>query len=142
VDRSASNAQSMEERSSDRISGLLRVYRERIYSLCLRVLRHPQDAEDAAQEVLLEILEGSTRTLGIRSFEDWVYRVALHTALDVRKKRARRFHYERLGPLWKESVRETAQARFPGMDFSSRRLGVRSPPRSPAVWCSGSMRGA
>jgi RNA polymerase sigma factor (sigma-70 family) len=121
----------MEERSSDRIPGLLRVYRERIYSLCLRVLRHPQDAEDAAQEVLLEILEGATRALGIRSFDDWVYRVALHTALDVRKKRARRFHYERFGPLWKESVRETARAHdalheaLSAMDDEHRRLVIR-----------------
>jgi|GEM_PF-4038308 len=66
---------------------LLRGNQDRIYNICFQVLRHPQDAEDAAQEVLLELTEGCSRIQEVRAFRSWLYRVSLHTAMNHKKAR-------------------------------------------------------
>ena len=37
------------------LARLLERHQDAVYTLCYQVLRHPQDAEDACQEVLLEV---------------------------------------------------------------------------------------
>lgn len=69
---------------------LLERHQDAVYSLCYRVLGHPQDAEDACQDVLLEVarqVDGIEQPAG---FSGWLYRTALHTALDLRRRRSRR----------------------------------------------------
>ncbi|MDL2225086.1 sigma-70 family RNA polymerase sigma factor [Eubacteriales bacterium OttesenSCG-928-M02] len=61
------------------------------YNICLRMLKHPQDAADAAQDALLKIylgLKGFRREAG---FSSWVYRIATNASLDYirRNKRQR-----------------------------------------------------
>ena len=69
---------------------LLRIHQHRVYNLCFQVLRHAQDAEDAAQEVLLEILGGVGSIQDPGAFHVWLYRVCLHTALNHKERRATR----------------------------------------------------
>jgi RNA polymerase sigma-70 factor (ECF subfamily) len=73
---------------------LLRYWQDRVYTLCFQVLRQTQDAEDAAQEALVEIVEGVRRVPTAEEFEAWVYRVTLNTALDARRARRRRIARE------------------------------------------------
>src|SRR5579862_5960572 len=71
------------------LARLLERHQDAIYALCLQVLRHPQDAEDACQEVLLEVsrqVDSIEEPLG---FTGWLYQTTIHTALDVRRKRNR-----------------------------------------------------
>jgi len=71
------------------LARLLERHQDAVYSLCLQVLRHPQDAEDACQEVLLEVSRQVDAIEEPVSFAGWLYRTAIHTALDVRRKRGR-----------------------------------------------------
>jgi RNA polymerase sigma factor (sigma-70 family) len=80
---------------------LLEQHHDAILRMCRRVLRHTQDAEDACQEVLLEVYRQAGSLQDPAGFPGWLYRTALHTALDLRRKRGR------------ERVRETrARATF------------------------------
>jgi len=57
----------------------------RIYGLCLRMLFHPMEAEDATQEILIKII---TNLKGFRfegSFEGWVFRIAANHLKSTRK---------------------------------------------------------
>lgn len=72
---------------SKSLVALLRGNQDRIYNICYQVLRHPQDAEDASQEVLLELAEGCSRIHDVHAFKSWLYRVALNTALNHKKSR-------------------------------------------------------
>jgi len=74
---------------SDPTARLLEHHRDAILRVCRRVLRHPQDAEDACQEVLLEIARQVDAIEEPERFAGWLYRTALHTALDVKRKRGR-----------------------------------------------------
>lgn len=63
---------------------------DRIYGLAIRMLWHPEDAEDATQEILVKIV---TRLGSFRSesaFTTWCYRIACNHLLTTRKRRAER----------------------------------------------------
>ena len=73
-----------------RLAQLLERHQDAVYSLCYRVLRHPQDAEDACQEVLLEVSRQVDAIDQPAGFAGWLYRTTLHTALEVKRQRGRR----------------------------------------------------
>ncbi|MBI4563409.1 MAG: RNA polymerase sigma factor [Planctomycetes bacterium] len=68
---------------------LLREHQDRIFNICFQVLRHIQDAQDAAQEALLEVTQGIRQIENARAFKTWLCRVTVHTALDHKKARSR-----------------------------------------------------
>ena len=76
--------------NSQTLLTLLRACQTPVYNLCYQALGHAQDAEDAAQEVLIEILEGARQVKEVMAFRQWMYRVTVRTAIDHRAKRGRR----------------------------------------------------
>jgi RNA polymerase sigma factor (sigma-70 family) len=89
--------------TQDRFVGLVRTQQDRIYNLCFQVLRHAQDAEDAAQKVLLKLVEGVGALPDATALRRWLYRVCVTTALDVRTERSRRRAREREVALMKQT---------------------------------------
>jgi len=63
---------------------------DRVYGLAMRMLSHPADAEDAAQEILIKIVTHLGEFRGESSFTSWVYRIACNHLLTTRKRRAER----------------------------------------------------
>ena len=75
------------------LAHLIGLYGRGVRSYCARVLDHPGDAEDAAQEVFLR-LWSSARSYdpGKASVATWTYRIALRHCIDRnRRARVRRF---------------------------------------------------
>jgi len=60
---------------------LVREYGGRVYGLALRMLRQPQDAEDATQEVWERALTGLRRFRGDSSLATWLYAIAMNVCL-------------------------------------------------------------
>lgn len=81
--------------SPETLTALLRGHQDHIYNICFQVLRHPEDAEDVSQEVLLEVTQGISRVEAPRQFKVWLYRVALHSSLNLKQARARRVELAR-----------------------------------------------
>src|SRR5262249_45238146 len=65
----------------------VRAVQRDVYGLALRFLWHPEDAEDATQEILIRIVTGLGGFRGESSFRTWVYRIACNALLGLRKKR-------------------------------------------------------
>ena len=59
-----------------------------VYRLALRMLWHPEDAEDAMQEALIRIMTRISSYRGEAAFRTWAYRVAANHILNWRKSRA------------------------------------------------------
>lgn len=58
-----------------------RLFGPRIYRLCLGMLRHAHDAEDATQEVFLRLLERARQFDGRSRFSTWLHRLAVNHCL-------------------------------------------------------------
>jgi RNA polymerase sigma-70 factor (ECF subfamily) len=70
---------------------LVDTYSPRLYNLALRILRSPQDAEDALQETFITALDKLEQFDGRAEFSTWIYRIAVNASLmALRKKRSRR----------------------------------------------------
>ena len=58
-----------------------------IYNIALRMLFHPQDAEDATQEILVKVMTGLSSFAGRSSFRTWLYRIVVNHVLNTRRGR-------------------------------------------------------
>jgi len=61
-----------------------------MYNLALRMLWHPQDAEDAVQEILIKVVTGLRSFRGDSSVTTWSYRIAVNHLLTFRRRRSER----------------------------------------------------
>lgn len=107
-------------REGDRtaLEAVVRAVQDDVYGLALRMLWHPEDAEDAAQEILVRVVTGLSGFRGDSAFRTWVYRVASNHLLTTRKRRAEReeLSFDEFGrqlergladgPAWQESDAE------------------------------------
>lgn len=81
-------------RAGDRaaLEQVVRGVQDQIYRLALRMLFHPADAEDACQEILIQIITHLDSFEGRSSFLTWAYRVASNHLLNTRKRRAEKLN--------------------------------------------------
>lgn len=80
------------------INALVKSLQGDVYGLSLRMLANREEAEDAAQEILVRIVTRLSRFDGRSSVRTWAYRVAVNYILDMKKSAAERLNmsFERL----------------------------------------------
>jgi RNA polymerase sigma factor (sigma-70 family) len=69
------------------LDGLVRRHQPWIHNVALRMLGHPQDAEDATQEILVRALGRLASFEGRSAFRTWLYRIAVNSLLNTRRGR-------------------------------------------------------
>ena len=76
-------------RGGDReaLETLVRRHQPWIYNIAVRMLYHPQDAEDATQEILIKALTGLGSFEGRSSFRTWLYRIVVNHVLNTKRGR-------------------------------------------------------
>ncbi len=67
---------------------LLRAVADDVRRLAQRMLWHPQDAEDATQEILVKVATRLSAFRGDARVTTWVYRIAVNHLLTTRRRRA------------------------------------------------------
>src|SRR5439155_13207298 len=98
------------EGDRDALEGLVSDIQGRIYGLALRMLWHPEDARDAAQDILIRIVTRLSTFRGASSFSTWAYRVAANYLLTARKSRLeeRNYTFQRFGDELDEGLSDDA----------------------------------
>ncbi|MGQ9520731.1 MAG: RNA polymerase sigma factor [Candidatus Fervidibacter sp.] len=71
----------------DAFMQLVEPHEQRLYNLALRITGSREDAEDVLQDTLLNALEHLNEFRGEAAFGTWLYRIAMHNAFRVLKKR-------------------------------------------------------
>jgi RNA polymerase sigma-70 factor (ECF subfamily) len=71
-----------------------------MYYVCLRYVKHPADAEDVLQEGFIKIFKNLASYKNAGSFEGWVRRIMIRTALThIRDNRKYSYHVELVDSL-------------------------------------------
>jgi RNA polymerase sigma factor (sigma-70 family) len=85
---------------------VLAAVRDDVYRLALRMLWHPEDAQDATQEALIRILTRLGSYRGEAAFRTWAYRVAANHILNWRTSRveAESLDFRRFGEQLSEGL--------------------------------------
>ncbi len=65
-------------------------YRPRIFALALHLTGSPSDADDITQDAFLKAYARLSEFEGRSQFFTWLYRIALHRALNIKRNRGRR----------------------------------------------------
>ena len=68
---------------------ILLTHQDRIYNLCCYMLQDPEDAQDAAQDVFLKAYRRLKDFRPDSSLYTWIYRIAVTTCLDYKRKSRR-----------------------------------------------------
>ena len=71
----------------DAVERLVRRHQVWIYNIAVRMLYHPQDAEDATQEILIKALTRLSSFEGLSSFRTWLYRIVVNHVLNIKRGR-------------------------------------------------------
>jgi RNA polymerase sigma factor (sigma-70 family) len=76
-------------RSGDRqaLEDLVQRHQAWIYNIAVRMLHHPQDAEDVTQEILIKVLTRLSSFEGRSSFRTWLYRIVVNHVLNMKRGR-------------------------------------------------------
>ena len=69
------------------LTELVRRHQARIYNLAYRLLRDPQEAEDATQEVFLKVYENAQRFEPKASVAAWMHRITANHCLNLLRRR-------------------------------------------------------
>lgn len=65
---------------------IVRRHQDRIYNLCRYMLQDTHDAQDAAQDVFVKAYAGLKAFKPDASLYTWLYRIAVNTCLDYKRK--------------------------------------------------------
>jgi RNA polymerase sigma-70 factor (ECF subfamily) len=65
---------------------LVRRYQDRLYNTVYRLVDHTEDAQDVVQEAFLSAYQSLGSFKGESQFFTWLYRIAVNTALSMKKK--------------------------------------------------------
>jgi RNA polymerase sigma factor (sigma-70 family) len=105
--------------STKALDELVRQLKGPLFTLALRMLYHPQDAEDALQEILIKIVTHIGNYKGRSSFRTYAFRIAVNHLLTKRTRRDEHPHVsfdelaERIVPrtngVWPEEISDVHQ---------------------------------
>jgi len=85
---------------------LYRRHNQRVYALCLRMVKNPVQAEDLTQETFLAVLRGIREFRGQSAFTTWLHQVTRNTVLMCfRKKKLKETSLEEITDRQEETGR-------------------------------------
>ena len=61
-------------------------YKHRVYAYCYRLLRHPQNAEDATQETFIKVHRSLHQLENPSSFQTWIFTIARNEAFTLLRR--------------------------------------------------------
>ena len=94
-------------------------YRDRVFHTVLNIVQDTDDAEDASQETFIQVFESVGQFKQESSLSTWIYRIAVHKALDKIRRRKTRQRLRQILPWWMPEEKKSAGPSFqhPGIDL-------------------------
>lgn len=104
---------------------LVNAHKDQVYNTCLGFLRNPQDAEDVAQEVFIQVFDSIGEFREESSLSTWVYRIAVTKSLELiryqkRKKRSGFFQAIRSAFSEPDDQEDKTEYMHPGIQLENK----------------------
>ncbi|RYF75153.1 MAG: RNA polymerase sigma factor [Cytophagaceae bacterium] len=96
---------------------LVETYQQRVYNTVLAIVRQPEDAEDVAQEVFIQVVESIQSFGGDGKLTAWIYRIATTKALEAYRKKHARKRFAFLTSLFSSDEEAGLDDRLHPVDF-------------------------
>lgn len=71
---------------------LVNRYKDLVFTLAIRMLKHREEAEEASQDIFIKVYKSLAKFKGDSKFSTWIYKVAYNACLDRIKMNKRRFN--------------------------------------------------
>lgn len=88
-------------------SDVIKLYQQRIYLYCFRMLNSREEAEDAVQDVLIKAYQNIGQYKPQADFVSWLYKIAYHHCLNQLRRQKFQFQLRKL--LWQEVTVNSAE---------------------------------
>ncbi len=75
---------------TDAFTELMAAHEDRVFAICMRMLRDREAALDAVQDTFIAVFRKAGRFSGRSAFSTWLYRVAVNTCYDSLRRQRRR----------------------------------------------------
>ncbi|GAB3222627.1 RNA polymerase sigma factor [Spirosoma arcticum] len=108
----------MQRGSPDAFRHLVETYQSRVYNTVLAIVRQPQDAEDVAQEVFVQVFQSIHTFGGEGKLTAWIYQIATTKALEAYRKRHARKRFAFFTSLFTGEDEEGFDDRLHPVDFA------------------------
>lgn len=72
--------------NTNAFSVLVDRYKDLVFSLALKMVKHREEAEEVAQDTFVKVFHSLEKFKGESKFSTWIYKVAYNTCLDRMKK--------------------------------------------------------
>lgn len=83
--------QALQQKSETAFRTLVDQYKDRVYNTCLGLLQNPEEAEEAAQDVFIEVYKSVDKFRGEAKLSTWMYRIATTKSLErIRKQKTQK----------------------------------------------------
>src|SRR5579864_2842476 len=126
----------IERRDEAAFEAMVRRHGPMVMGVCRRILRNPQDAEDAFQAAFLVLVRKAAVLASRELLAGWLYGVAYNTALKAKAAAARRRRKERQATAMREADAETSTPENDWLPLLDRELnGLPDKYRLPIVLC-------
>ncbi|CAA9210572.1 MAG: RNA polymerase sigma factor RpoE [uncultured Cytophagales bacterium] len=96
---------------------MVETYQGRVYNTVLSIVQHPEDAEDVAQEVFVQVYQSIGSFGGEMKLTAWIYRIATTKALQAYRKRRARKRFAFLTSLFGSGKDDAYDDRLHPADF-------------------------
>jgi RNA polymerase sigma-70 factor (ECF subfamily) len=104
--------QQLRQKDEQAFRWLVENYRNRVFHTVLNILQDENEAEDAAQETFIKVFESISSFKEEASLSTWIYRIAVHKALDKIRRRKTRQRLHQLLPWWMPDEKKSSDALF------------------------------
>lgn len=71
---------------------LVNRYKDLVFTLAIRMLKHREEAEEVSQDVFIKVYRSLAKFKGDSKFSTWIYKVAYNACLDRIKMNKRKFN--------------------------------------------------
>lgn len=78
-----------QEKDIGAFSKMYEFYKDKIYNLCLCMIKNQQDAEDIMQDIFLSIWKNIEKFSFQSKFSSWIYQIAINRCIDRERKNKR-----------------------------------------------------